>query len=306
MTQMQASIQSSPPRPDASLTRGGIDLHAHTTASDGSFSPTELIREAAVLGLAAIAVTDHDTIGGLAEAKNAAEDAGIEFVPGMELSVEDDAGRFHLLGYLFDPENEKLTSTLVSIRASRTKRNDLMAERMAELGLPVTMDDVRAQAGDKGEVIARPHFAKALLKAGVVNSVQDAFDRFLANGKPLYLPKEVLTPHDAIALIHEAGGVAVMAHPGLVPLSDTAFEKRLAQLATDSGMDGIEAYYSQHTPAQTDRYLALGRRHGLVVTGGSDFHGTAKPHVPLGIVYQKRSAPAQLLADLKSRFASHA
>ena len=283
------------------MTRGGIDLHAHTTASDGSFSPTELVHEAVALGLTAIAVTDHDTIGGIAEAQAAAVDTGIDLVPGVELSVEDDAGRFHLLGYLFDPQNEKLASTLISIRASRDKRNQLMAARMAELGLPVTMDDVRAQAGDKGEVIARPHFAKALLKAGIVNSVQDAFDRYLANGKPLYLPKEVLTPADAVALIHQAGGLAVMAHPGLVPLGDDAFDARLGQLVADTGMDGLEAYYSQHTPAQTDRFLALAKSHNLLVTGGSDFHGTAKPHVPLGIVYQKRSASPALLDALRSR-----
>ena len=298
---MQASSHSSPARPDPAQTRGGIDLHAHTTASDGSFSPTELVREAAALELAAIAVTDHDTIGGLAEAKAAAVDAGIDFVPGIELSVEDEAGRFHLLGYLFDPQHERLNSTLVSIRASRARRNDQMAALMAQLGLPVTMDDVRAQAGDKGEVIARPHFAKALLKAGVVNSVQDAFDRYLANGKPLYMPKEVLTPHDAIVLIHEAGGLAVMAHPGLMPLSDSAFEARLAQLVADSGIDGIEAYYSQHTPSQTERFLRLAKHHNLVTGGGSDFHGTAKPHVPLGIVYQNRSASTELLKAMRQK-----
>ena len=301
MSTMQASSTSSPARPDSAQTRGGIDLHSHTTASDGSFSPTELVDEAAAIGLTAIAVTDHDTIGGIEEATKAAVNAGIELVPGVELSVEDDGGRFHLLGYLFDPDNDKFASTLTSIRASRAKRNEQMAVKMAELGLPVNMDDVRAQAGDKGEVIARPHFAKALLKAGVVNSVQDAFDRFLATGKPLYLPKEVLTPKDAVALIHQAGGVAVMAHPGLVPLSDSAFVERLAWLVDNTGMDGIEAYYSQHTPAQTDRFLELARKHSLVVTGGSDFHGTAKPHVPLGIVYQKRSAQGGLLDGLKAK-----
>ena len=146
---MQASSTSSPARPDPAQTRGGIDLHSHTTASDGSFSPTELVDEAAAIGLTAIAVTDHDTIGGIEEATKAAVNAGIELVPGVELSVEDDGGRFHLLGYLFDPDNDKFASTLTSIRASRAKRNEQMAVKMAELGLPVNMDDVRAQAGDK-------------------------------------------------------------------------------------------------------------------------------------------------------------
>jgi predicted metal-dependent phosphoesterase TrpH len=176
-----------------------------------------------------------------------------------------------------------------------------MAVLMAEMGLPVTMDDVRAQAGDKGEVIARPHFAKALLKAGIVNSVQDAFDRFLANGKPLYMPKQVLTPEDAVTLIHGAGGLAVIAHPGLIPLNDEALAGRIDQLARDAGIDGLEAYYSQHSPAQTDRFLDIAKRNNLLVTGGSDFHGTAKPHVPLGIVYGQRSAPRELLDTLRSR-----
>lgn len=286
--------------PDASFTRGGVDLHAHTTASDGSLTPTELITQASALGLAAIAVTDHDTTAGLAEAAEAARAAGIDFVPGVELSVEDDGGRFHLLGYLFDPDDENLLTTLASIRVARARRNEQMAVRMAELGLPVTMDDVRAQAGDKGEVIARPHFARALMAAGIVNSTQEAFDRFLATGKPLYLPKQVLTPHDAVALLHQAGGLAVMAHPGLVPLSESALAARVSQLREEDGIDGIEAFYSQHSPAQTERFLALARAHHLVVSGGSDFHGSPKPHVPLGIVSDGRSAPTSLLVNLRA------
>ncbi|MGO8671641.1 MAG: PHP domain-containing protein [Capsulimonadaceae bacterium] len=293
--------RSGPALPDPALTRGGIDLHAHTTSSDGSDSPTELIGLAAQLGLRAIAVTDHDTTGGLAEARTAAEIHGIDFVPGVELSVEDEGGRFHLLGYLFDPSDALLATRLAEIRASRARRNVLMAERMAELGLPVTMDDVRAQAGDKGEVIARPHFARALLKAGVVTSTQDAFDRYLASGKPLYLPKDVLTPRDAISLLHSAGGLAVMAHPGLIPASDEALASRVAQLAGESSLDGIEAYYSQHTPAQTQRFLDIAARNSLIVTGGSDYHGTAKPHVPLGIISGGRSATPELLDALRAR-----
>ncbi len=278
----------------------GIDLHAHTTASDGSLTPTELVEKAAGLGLAALAVTDHDTIQGLAEARAAASAAGIQFVPGIELSVEDEGGRFHLLGYLFDPDNETLLKTLIDIRESRAARNALMAEKMAQLKLPVTMEDVRAEAGD-GDVIARPHFAQALMKKGIVKSVQEAFDRYLATGKPLYLPKQVLTPHDAIALIHQAGGLAVMAHPGLIPLSREALAKRVESLARDSGLDGIEAYYSQHSPAETEWFLALAERLNLLVTGGSDFHGTPKPHVPLGIVFAQGPAPLGLLETMRTR-----
>lgn len=283
------------------LSSPGIDLHAHTTASDGSLSPTELVQQAAALGLSALAVTDHDTLGGLVEAQTAASEISLDLVPGIELSVEDEGGRFHLLGYSFDPNNVQLQKTLVNIRASRAARNEQMAQKMAEMGLPVTMDDVRAEAGEEADVIARPHFAQALIKKGVVHSVKEAFDRYLSTGKPLYQPKEVLTPRQAITLLHEAGGVAVMAHPGLVPLSTEALARRIETLAQETGLDGLEAYYSQHSPADTDRFLSLAHRNNLLVTGGSDFHGTPKPHVPLGIVFQGKPAPLALLAALRAR-----
>ncbi len=222
----------------------------------------------------------------------------------MELSVEDDRGRFHLLGYLFDPEDAALGDTLKALRVSRARRNEEMAAKMAALGLPVTMDDVRAEAGEEAEVIARPHFAQALIKKGVVGSVKEAFERYLSTGKPLYLPKEVLTPADAIALLHAAGGVAVMAHPGLIPMGDAALEARVESLAREAGLDGIEAYYSQHTPAQTARFRALAARLGLLVTGGSDFHGTPKPDVFLGVVFQGVPAPPELLDTMRARSAS--
>ncbi len=282
----------------ASSAAPGIDLHAHTTASDGSLSPTQLVQAAGALGLSALAVTDHDTVGGLAEALQAAQSINMTFVPGVELSVEDDGGRFHLLGYAFSPHDQPMQDALAHLRESRARRNTLMAQRMADLGLPLTMDDVRAEAGPDSQVVARPHFAQALLRRGLVSSVQDAFDRFLASGKPLYLPKQVLTPHDAIALIHNAGGVAVMAHPGLVPLGDEALAARIAHLASQSSLDGLEAYYSQHTEAQTARFLDIAQQNNLLVTGGSDFHGTPKPHVPLGVVYQGQPAPASLLSTL--------
>ena len=282
----------------------GIDLHAHTTASDGSFSPTELVAQASALGLAALAVTDHDTVGGLPEAISAAAESGLELIPGVELSVEDESGRFHLLGYLFDPQNAPLRETLAHLRENRALRNTQMAQKMAELGLPVTMEDVRAEAGVDADVIARPHFAQALLRKGIVTSVKEAFDKYLATGKPLYQPKDVLTPHDAISLLHNAGGLAVMAHPGLVALNAEALAARVATLAADTGLDGIEAYYSQHSPAQTAQFLALAGQHNLLVTGGSDFHGAPKPHVKLGIVYEGRPAPLPLLTAMQNRLNS--
>ncbi len=285
-------------------TPAGIDLHAHTTASDGSLSPTELVTKARGLGLAALAVTDHDTVAGLAEAREAAQAVGLELIPGVELSVEDDKGRFHLLGYGFDTSSPELAETLTALRVARAARNEQMAEKMKELGLPVTLDDVRAEAGEDSEVIARPHFAQALIKKGIVNSVQEAFDRYLAAGKPLYLPKQGLTAHEAIALLHRAGGVAVLAHPGLIPQSASALAARVETLTQSDSLDGIEAYYSQHSPADTERFLALAARLGLLVTGGSDFHGTPKPHVPLGVVHGGGPASYSLLTALHGRLAS--
>jgi len=282
---------------------GGIDLHAHTSASDGSLSPTELISLAVETGLSAIAVTDHDTLGGLAEAAEAAKRMNIELVPGVELSVEDEGGRFHLLGYLFYPQDEKLSAALISIRESRALRNVEMAEKMRELGLPVTMDDVRAEAGPDSQVIARPHFAKALMKAGIVSSVQEGFDLYLATGKPLYQPKQVLTPHDAIALIHGAGGIAVMAHPGLIPLGEAELAARVASLAADDHLDGIEAHYSQHSPEQTRRFLRIAEENDLIVTAGSDYHGTPKPHVTLGVIENGAAASPTLLDEMRLRAA---
>ena len=285
----------------------GIDLHTHTNASDGSLAPAALVQKAHATGLAALAVTDHDTLGGLTEASAEAQRLGLDFLPGVELSVEDKDGRFHLLGYGFDPSFPELADKLVELRRSRAARNTQMAEKMAELGLPVTMDDVRnaakkhAEDGEESEVIARPHFAQALIAKGIVGSVQEAFDKYLASGKPLYQAKEVLTPADAIALLHRAGGVAVMAHPGLIPLSKPALAARVKSLAGEAGLDGIEAYYSQHSPAETTFFLDLAREHDLLVTGGSDFHGTPKPHVPLGIVFDGKAAPLDLLSTLRTR-----
>lgn len=279
----------------------GIDLQAHTTESDGSSAPAEVIAAAVDLGLAAIAVTDHDTIAGLREAADAAIGHDIEFIPGVELSVEDDIGRFHLLGYLFDPADQKLADTLVHLRISRAKRNEQIMQRARELSLPITWDDVREQAGEDAEVIARPHIAAALLKRGVVSSRQEAFDVYLTPGKPLYFPKMGLTPGQAAEILHDAGGVAVMAHPGLSKWAEPGLlADRLAGLK-NAGLDGVEVYYSQHTPEQTAQYLEIARDLGMIYTGGSDFHGDPKPHVKLGVVYEGGPAPAEILGPLKER-----
>lgn len=281
-------------------TRSGIDLHAHTTASDGTYSPARLVDTAAELGLSALAVTDHDTLAGLPDAIQAAKSRQIELIPGIELSVEDEEGRYHLLGYGVDPQHGALQETLVTVRAKRAARNELIIRKAADLDLPITWDDVVRQAGDGGEVIARPHFAAALLEKGVVLSIKEAFDRFLAAGRPLYFAKDGLTSQAAIALIHDAGGIAVFAHPGLSKWSDpAALAARLAWLKAEAGLDGVEAYYNKHSEAQTREYLDVASRVNLLTSGGSDFHGDAKPDVRLGDVYRGQPAPERLLSGIK-------
>jgi predicted metal-dependent phosphoesterase TrpH len=273
-----------------------IDLHAHTTASDGSLTPTQLMRHAREVGLAAQAVTDHDTAGGLAEAASAATEAGVEFVPGIEMSVDYPHGEFHLLGYYVDYESPDFLSRITYLQDNRFNRNAVMLRKMHEAGLDITMEDIEAESG--GGQIGRPHMARALLKKGYVESVQDAFDRYLADGKPLHVPKVKLSPTEAIDLIHSAAGVAVLAHPKYMEYGPEELEAELGRLK-DAGLDGLECYYSQHTEAETALYLRLAARFGFVVTGGSDFHGVSKPTVPLGVVYQGRGADDELLIGLK-------
>ncbi|HEY3329040.1 MAG TPA: PHP domain-containing protein [Capsulimonadaceae bacterium] len=285
-------------------TAATIDLHAHTTSSDGSLSPTQLVELAVDSGLTALAVTDHDTVAGLPEAISAATERGLELVVGVELSVEDEVGRYHMLGYGFDPTDAILTSTLVDLRKVRLERNELILQRAQELGFGLTWDDIRKHAGDDGEVIARPHFAAALIEKGIVSTVQEAFDKYLTPGKPLFFRKSGLSSVDAIRLLHNAGGVAVMAHPGLSKWADPiSLERRLLALRDDAGLDGVEAYYNKHSAEQTHAYLAIAARLDLIVTGGSDFHGTPKPTVRLGDVYQGHPTPNTVLEVLKTAIA---
>jgi 3',5'-nucleoside bisphosphate phosphatase len=277
--------------------QGGVDLHAHTTASDGTFTPTELIHLAVEIGLSAIAVTDHDTVDALAEAQEAAKEGGIELVPGIELAVTYPSGRFHLLGYLIDAESGVLTERLRSLKENRALRNERMLARMQELGVPITLEEVIAVSG--GGQVGRPHMAMALMQKGLVSSMQEAFDRYLADGALAHLPKDKISLEEGISLIHAAGGLAVMAHPNSLKLADDVLDAELSRLK-QIGLDGVECYYSQHTPERTEWLLDAAERHGLLPTGGSDFHGAAKPDVLLGVVTQGTSAPRQVLEQLKS------
>jgi 3',5'-nucleoside bisphosphate phosphatase len=277
----------------------GIDLHAHTTASDGDQSPTALVWWAKCVGLSAIAVTDHDTTGGIAEATEAGKKYGIEVVPGIELSAEiESPAQCHILGYFVDPNHAPLQSRLQWVLDARDNRNAHIAEKIQAHGFEVTLAEVEAAAG--GDVVARPHFARVLLNKGYVGSMQEAFDRYLARGGLFYVDRVRLQPDEAIALIHGAGGVAILAHPNNLKKDEAETEAYIAALQS-MGLNGIEARYNLHSEADTARYLAQAKRLGLLTSGGSDFHGpTVKEKVYLGHVEGSQPAPEALLEALRA------
>ena len=274
-----------------------IDLHSHTTASDGSCTPTELVRLARQTGLSALGIADHDTVDGLEEAVATAEEEALELVPCIELSVDYPQGEFHLLGYYVDFRNADFRGRIRYLQENRFNRNGVMVRKMQELGFDISMEEIVAESG--GGQVGRPHMARALMKKGYVTSVQEAFDLYLADGKPLHVPKVKLNPIEAIELVHQAGGVAVVAHPKFMEFpTEDGLRDELSRLK-DAGLDGMECYYSAHSEEETAQYLRLADHFGFLVTAGSDFHGVSKPDVPLGVVYQGRGGDPALLARLK-------
>ncbi len=256
------------------------DLHTHTTASDGSDSPSKLVEKALEAGLSAIAVTDHDTTAGLSEAEMASKRFGIEFVPGVELSVNFHKGNMHILGYLMDQEDERFRQVLTRVQKARAERNPKILALLADLGLEISMDELKEIS--KGGQIGRPHIARAMVEKGYVRSVSDAFEKYLKRGAKAYAPKSILSPKEAIQVIRGAKGVPVLAHPfSLLSETREELDETVASL-TDEGLMGLECYYSEHDDAFTSLCISLAKKYGLVVTGGSDYHGKAKPYIKLG------------------------
>ncbi|MGI6130390.1 MAG: PHP domain-containing protein [Bacillota bacterium] len=247
------------------MSDGSVDLHCHTTASDGTFTPGELVEEARRRGLVAIAVTDHDSVAGIDEAMAGGAAIGVEIVPGLELSTDVDDGEVHILGYFIDPEDRKLLGLLESQRESRLKRVRKMLDRLSDLGVELSMDEVRRFSD--GGPLGRPHVAQALIRAGEVGSWDEAFSRYIGRYAPAYVRRSKLSPHDAIRAILAAGGVPVLAHPGL-----SGHDGMIPSLV-EAGLAGIEAVYPDHSEEQRARYAGLARRYGLIITAGSDCHG---------------------------------
>jgi predicted metal-dependent phosphoesterase TrpH len=256
-----------------------IDLHAHSTHSDGELTPRELMEAAAAIGLSAIALTDHDILSGLDEAAARARELGLRFIPGVELEINFPEGEFHLLGLGLTGERSVLEAKLIEVRAHRASRNERIVGKMNAAGLPVTMADIAALA--HGEVISRLHFATYLLKQGLVSSIPEAFSRFLGKGGSYFDPKKALDLEEAVACIHRAGGRAFIAHPLSLKLP---WERLTAYLvsACELGLDGVEAYHSDYPPADCRKLEAFAREWGLFVSAGSDFHGRHVPGRRLG------------------------
>lgn len=272
------------------------DLHLHTTHSDGSFTPAEVIALAHEAGVTAAAITDHDITSGIPEATRTGRERGIDVIPGVEISSLFGDAELHVLGYFLDWQDETLNRRLAVLRESRHRRNPKIIERLQAAGIDITYDEVRAVAGT--DSVGRPHIARVLIEKRVVASAQEAFDLWLAEGRPAYVPRELPAPAEAIRWIKDAKGLAVLAHPTWIKTPDGTLSDLARRLKAD-GLAGIEVYYSTHTARQTREYLALAKQLDLLVTGGSDFHGVTKPDIGVGVGRGTLRVPSSLVDAMK-------
>jgi predicted metal-dependent phosphoesterase TrpH len=248
----------------------GYDLHSHSNRSDGTLTPAEEMRLAAERDLEGVALTDHDTFEGLEEAAAKADELGLDFVPGIEFSAEYDAASLHILGYWVDPADAAIDAELLRLTATRFRRGEMIVEKLRELGLDISLERVLELAG--GGAIARPHIAEAMVEAGIVADEKEAFDRYISDDGLAYVPKHALHPMEALRLIGEAGGVCVLAHPGMWRGNDTVPDELIEQMAAN-GMVGLEVRHPDHDEPMRARYAAIADRLHLVPTASSDCHG---------------------------------
>ncbi|MDQ7032259.1 MAG: PHP domain-containing protein [Desulfonauticus sp.] len=272
-----------------------IDLHTHSTASDGTLSPTELVALAKKLGLKAIALTDHDTLAGLEEALKAGEEFGIEVIPGCELSVHF-KGITHILGLWLKPDALALEQAFRYLHQKRAERNILIVEKLQKLGFAITYEEVEAKA--KGTV-GRPHIAQVLVEKGLVSSLEQAFCEYLGPRGKAFVPKEKFTPEKAIQILKQEGATVILAHPISLGLEGEELKKDIMRLK-EWGVEGIEVFYSEYTSEQTQFFVRLARELHLLASGGSDFHGQNKPHIQLGKGLGNLHLPYSLLENLKA------
>ncbi|MDF7824550.1 PHP domain-containing protein [Pontiellaceae bacterium B12227] len=274
-----------------------IDLHMHSIYSDGTNTPEELVKMAEKRDLKAIALTDHDTVGGIVPLLDAGADSFVETVPGIELSAECARGTMHILGYFIDHTCDVLLEKIATVREGRKERNQEILKKLNKLGYRLMWSDVEEQAG--ADVVGRPHFAQALVKKKLVKSKKAAFDLLLAKGRPAYAERYRYTAKECIELIAQAGGVSVLAHPATIYLPEDQLKGLVKGLAT-LGLGGIEAYYAEHHPENIKRFKGWADEMGLVCTGGTDFHGKNTPDLRLGCGFGQLRVPDEVLEQLKA------
>ncbi len=281
-----------------------IDLHTHSTASDGTVRPQALVEEAVKAGLSTIALTDHDTVDGVAEFRSAAEQTDIDAVPGVEVAARWYETSLHIVGLYISPSDPDLLELLARIRKNRQERNARILERLDNLGRPVSEATVTRAAG--GTVIGRPHIARALVEHGHCRNSREAFEHYLGRRAPAYIRRELPLPHEAISRIHEANGVAIWAHP--VGIREQPYSKlrRVLEKLVDVGLDGIEAYYSEYTREQEKLMQDLAEKYALVTSGGSDFHGENFPDIALGRGRGNLEVPDSIVRPLQQRAGMYA
>lgn len=285
------------------VTPGSIDLHTHSTASDGSCTPSEIVALAAEAQLAAVALTDHDTTAGIEEfLESASQFPCLEAIPGVELSTRYGARELHIVGLFIDRKAPLLEAFLANERARRAKRNRDMKIKLALLGYPLDDDEPAfAAAGGMGANLGRPHFAQALMEKYHFPDLRTVFDKLLGNNKSAYIPRENASPREAIEAIHSAGGIAVWAHPIYRDRNERAYVKRVARKLAALGVDAMEGYYSLFGPPETQLVTETATQFSLAISGGSDFHGERSPNINLGCGAGKLCVPADLLTALKAR-----
>ncbi len=283
-----------------------IDLHVHSTASDGTFTPAEILARAKQLGLAAVAITDHDSIAGSRAALAHGLPPGLKFLTGVEISAGPPPtfphkGSLHILGYGFALDDPNLKAALLQLQEARQNRNPEILARLKKIGIHLTLEEVSAHAGE-GQ-LGRPHIGRLMVAKGIVPSMDAAFDLYLGKGKPAYVDKYRIPCEHAIELIRKAGGVAVLAHPGLLqpPGAQPDAIPGLVETLVAQGLEGLEVYYPDHTLDQTSGYIALAERHGLLLTGGSDFHGKMQDDIEMGTGKGTLQIPFELFERLNQR-----
>lgn len=275
-----------------------IDLHSHSTASDGTLSPKELVAKAADIGLRCLALTDHDTTAGLAEALAAGKEYGVEIIPGCELSVDFKSGIMHIIGLWVSPTSPNLNAVLQRLRDDRLTRNQRILQKLADLGICISYDELTEMVQDEKSSIGRPHIARVLMRRGIVPDIKTAFQEYLGAGKKAHVPKMKLPPKVAIETLKADGATVILAHPYSLALPIDETETVLKTLQS-YGLDGLEVYYPLHSPEEREQYSKIAQNLGFLISGGSDFHGSVKPDISLGTGKSNLAIPYEIVQKMK-------